>query len=87
MKKNIETYKTMLTEVFSLEPYSKERYEKVEEIKQFEKETGLSHRGYELDLKNKTIKCDILTKNNGLYETLETFTINKITNIDEYQPF
>ena len=84
MKNNIEAHKNMITELFKLKPYSKERYEKANEIKNFGKETGLYCNYYDMNLENKTVQCNISIKNDGLYERLETFTITNITNIDKY---
>lgn len=70
--------KDMIINLFRLEPYSLARYNLASRIQNKENELGLRTNYYNLDIENKTVKCDLLKKVKGLYETIDTFNINNI---------
>ena len=73
--------KETLTKLFRAEPYSAEREKIYNKLKEIESKNNITtHHTYSQD--NKTVKVEILKKNNGLYETIEIFTIDKIKVID-----
>lgn len=74
----MQELKDMIIKLFRLEPYSKERYDLSSKLNELENSLGLRTNYYNLDIENKTVKCDLLKKVNGLYETIETFIIDDI---------
>ena len=74
----MENLKEMIKKLFTLAPYSKERYKLSKDIQELENNLGLRTNYYDINEKDKTIKCELLKKVNGLYETLETFKIENI---------
>ena len=78
MDNNKKIIKKLLIDIFTSEPYSAKRYNLVEKVKQLEKETGIYTNVYNLDTISKKITCDLMIKDKGLYDTIETFTIENI---------
>lgn len=70
--------KDLMIKLFRTEPYTIERYNLVKQIEQKENELKVYHYAYGLDIKNKKVIIDIQTKEDGLYKTIETYTIDNI---------
>lgn len=70
--------KELMIKLFRAEPYSRERYNLVKQIEQKENELKVYHYAYGLDIKGKKVIIDIQTKVDGLYQTIETYTIDNI---------
>lgn len=74
--------KELINKLFHAEPYSAERYQISNELHNLEQQTNL-RTNYHLDSINKSVKVEILKKSNGLYETIDRFTINNIKIYEE----
>lgn len=70
--------KDLMIELFRTEPYTIERYNLVKKVEQKENELKVYHYAYGLDIKEKKVIIDIQAKVNGLYQTIETYTIDNI---------
>lgn len=70
--------KDLMIKLFRAEPYTIERYNLVKQVEQKEIELKVYHYAYGLDIKNKKVIIDIQAKVDGLYQTIETYTIDNI---------
>lgn len=68
-----------IKKLYKLEPYSFERYEQLGKIKKLESESKVIHYPNNPNIKEKTIKIEIIRKDkNGLFEKIIEFKIKNI---------
>lgn len=74
--------KELINKLFHAEPYSAERYQLSKELQNLEQQTNL-RTNYHLDSTNRSVDVEILKRNKGLYETIDSFTVNNIKVYEE----